>query len=136
MRVVLAVCLALGPIAVYAETASLTPEIPRGKGEHCVADTDLMRREHMNLLSHQRDETTRRGIRTRQFSLKECVACHAVSGPDANALSAKSPRHFCRGCHDYVAVKIDCFECHASRPSGPALSARVPRSSDGSANVR
>ena len=108
-------------VSAQEEADSLLPEISPGKGEQCVAETDLMRREHMNLLSHQRDETTRQGLRTKQFSLKECVACHAVPGPDAQPVSAKSPRHFCRSCHDYAAVKIDCFECHASRPSEPSL---------------
>jgi mono/diheme cytochrome c family protein len=113
-------------VSAQQQADSLLPEIPRGEGEQCVADTDLMRREHMNLLSHQRDETTHQGLRTKQFSLKECVACHAVAGPDAQPVSAKSPRHFCRACHDYAAVKIDCFECHASRPSAPALTGHMP----------
>ena len=49
-------------------------------------------------------------------SSKECVDCHAVPGPDAMALTVASPKHFFRSCHDYAAVKIDCFDCHASRP--------------------
>jgi len=57
-----------------------------------------------------------RGIRSKQHSLKECVSCHAVEGPDAMAVSFESEKHFCRSCHDYAAVAIDCFECHASRP--------------------
>ncbi len=132
MRGVVAVFLMLGLMAASASARAdgdfLVPEIARGKGENCVADTGLMRREHMNLLSHQRDETTRRGIRTKQFSLKECVSCHAVAGPEAKPVSVKSPRHFCRSCHDYAAVKIDCFECHASRPPDPssAESTREP----------
>ena len=92
------------------------PEIARGKGEQCVEDTDFMRRNHMNLLMHQRDETMLQGIREKKHSLKECVDCHAVSGPDSMALTVASPKHFCRSCHDYAAVKIDCFDCHASRP--------------------
>ena len=92
------------------------PVIPRGKGEQCVEDTDFMRRNHMNLLMHQRDETVHRGKREKQHSLTECITCHAVSGPDATAVTVSSPQHFCRSCHDYAAVKIDCFQCHASRP--------------------
>ena len=26
------------------------------------------------------------------------------------------PKHFCRSCHDYESVSIDCFECHVSKP--------------------
>jgi len=92
------------------------PVIPMGQGDSCVEDTDFMRRNHMDLLQHQRDETVRDGIRTQQYSLKECIDCHVVSGEDAVPVTVTSPDHFCRSCHDYAAVKIDCFQCHASRP--------------------
>ena len=92
------------------------PVIPMGQGDSCVEDTDFMRRNHMSMLNHQRDETTLHGIRTEQHSLKECINCHLVNGPDANPVSVASPQHFCRSCHDYTAVSIDCFQCHASRP--------------------
>jgi predicted CXXCH cytochrome family protein len=92
------------------------PDIPRGQGESCVADTDFMRRNHMTLLKHQRDDTVLEGVRSKQYSLKECISCHAVSGSDAMPVTISSPEHFCRSCHDYAAVKIDCFQCHASRP--------------------
>jgi predicted CXXCH cytochrome family protein len=92
------------------------PEIVRGQGESCVEDTDFMRRNHMDLLLHQRDETVLQGMRGERHSLKECVSCHAIEGADSLPLTAASPQHFCRSCHDYAAVKIDCFDCHASRP--------------------
>lgn len=95
------------------------PEIPAGQGENCVEDTDFMRRNHMTLLMHQRDDTMLRGIRLKRHSLKECVSCHAVEGSDAVAVTFASDKHFCRSCHDYAAVKIDCFQCHASRPDVP-----------------
>ncbi len=95
------------------------PEITKGKGESCVAETGFMRRNHMNLLSHQRDETLRQGIRGARFSLRECVACHAVPDAEGSAVKATDPRHFCTACHLYAAVRIDCFECHASRPEAP-----------------
>ena len=103
---------------IYADDAmgSLLPVIPMGQGESCVKDTDFMRRNHMELLKHQRDETTLRGVRSEQLSLKECLSCHAVYGPDAVAVTVADPGHFCRSCHDYAAVSIDCFQCHASRP--------------------
>ncbi len=92
------------------------PVISEGRGDACVADTDFMRRHHMDMLKHQRDETMQQGIRTKRYSLKECVACHRVPGPDGRPVKAESPKHFCSSCHNYAAVKIDCFECHASRP--------------------
>ena len=109
------IVLGLAGLTVTAGGVS-KPEIPKGEGEHCVEDTDFMRRNHMDLLKHQRDETVLRGIRTERHSLKECVACHAVADTDARPVTTASPEHFCRSCHDYAAVKIDCFQCHASRP--------------------
>lgn len=93
------------------------PVIQKAKGEACVADTDYMRRNHMNALRHQRDETMHRGIRTKRFSLKECVACHAKPAPTGGYVAVNAPGQFCRSCHDYAAVRIDCFECHAARPA-------------------
>jgi [DsrC]-trisulfide reductase subunit J len=116
----------LVPLAAQDEDTTTDSRVPmpviaRGEGESCVEDTDFMRRNHMTLLLHQRDETMREGIRGEPYSLKECVACHAVDDSDGEPLTAASPEHFCRSCHDYAAVKIDCFECHASRPLPDAL---------------
>ena len=99
-----------------AGNGGLLPVVPMGQGDSCVEDTDFMRRNHMDLLQHQRDETMKEGIRGKPYSLKECLSCHAVNGPDAIPVTVSSPQHFCRSCHDYAAVSIDCFQCHASRP--------------------
>ncbi len=112
MLAVLLVCLA----SLAAASGVPMPVIPMGQGDSCVEDTDFMRRNHMHLLTHQRDETVVKGIRTKQYSLKECISCHVVKGPDAIPVTVASAQHFCRSCHDYVAVSIDCFQCHASRP--------------------
>ena len=107
----------VGGLACADETNhALLPVIPEGRGETCVEDTDFMRRNHMELLKHQRDETMLRGVRSEKYSLKECLGCHAVYGTDAVAVTVSNPDHFCRSCHDYAAVSIDCFQCHASRP--------------------
>ena len=92
------------------------PTPAKGAGDKCVADTDFMRRYHMTTLKHQRDDTVHDGIRTKQFSLKGCIDCHAVEGDDAKPVDITDGRHFCRSCHDYAAVSVDCFECHASVP--------------------
>lgn len=118
-------------LAVVAHAADETsassgvpmPVIPMGLGDSCVKDTDFMRRNHMDMLKHQRDETMLKGIRVEQYSLKECISCHAVNGPDSIPVTVASPQHFCRSCHDYAAVSIDCFQCHASRPEPGDLSA-------------
>lgn len=139
IAVVLVYMASLAVVASAAETGQgaysgrvPVPAIPMGQGDSCVEDIDYMRRNHMNLLKHQRDETMRDGIRNKQYSLKECISCHAVNGPDATPVTVSSPQHFCRSCHDYAAVSIDCFQCHASRPdpedtpAGHQLSAAFP----------
>ena len=92
------------------------PEIAKGDGDTCVEDTDFMRRNHMTILMHQRDDTMLKGIRSKQHSLTECIDCHAVPGENSIPVTIEDPKHFCRSCHDYAAVSVDCFDCHASRP--------------------
>src|SRR5665647_2885825 len=53
------------------------PVIEAARGGQCVADPAFMRRNHMDLLKHQRDDTLRGGVRTGQHSLKACIGCHA-----------------------------------------------------------
>jgi hypothetical protein len=93
------------------------PTIEQAKGERCVEDTEFMRRNHMQLLVHQRDRTTRLGIRTAEHSLKGCIECHASA---ATGSVAAAKEDFCQSCHSYAAVRIDCFECHARKPDGSA----------------
>jgi len=93
------------------------PEIPKAiKGEACVEDTAFMRRNHMEVLLHQRDKTMREGVRTKKHSLTGCLNCHAVKDVDGSFVTIKSEKHFCNSCHSYAAVKIDCFGCHTSVP--------------------
>jgi len=74
----------------------------------CVAPVEQMRRNHMQMLFHQRDRTLRQGVREARASLKDCVDCHA--GRESGSVLGKDG--FCSSCHSYAAVKIDCFECH------------------------
>ena len=93
------------------------PDIPKAiKGDQCVEETDFMRKNHMELLLHQRDKTVHEGVRTKKHSLKECFTCHVVKDADNKPVTVKNPKHFCRECHDYAAVKVDCFQCHTSVP--------------------
>ena len=119
-RFVIALLVAAASLAA-AETARAPSRVPlpaieAGAGEHCVEDTAFMRRNHMELLRHQRDRTVHEGIRTTKHSLANCVACHAgkktgrVTGADG----------FCASCHSYAGVTLDCFECHADKPAATA----------------
>lgn len=115
--VLIVAVLLLPPLAAAQDAGGVpAPQIAKGKGEQCVAETDYMRRFHMKELSHQRDETMHDGIRTKRFSLKECVACHATTDADGKTVSVNAPGQFCASCHEYAAVQIDCFQCHATKP--------------------
>ncbi len=95
------------------------PSPPRGDGAQCVEPTDVMRRDHMRFLMHQRDETMHRGIRTKKHSLVECLNCHTQKDEQGRFVSINAPGQFCQECHAYSGVKMDCFECHATTPRQP-----------------
>ena len=107
-----AICLLalLLPVLAFASDRVPKPVINIDKPGKCVEDTATMRREHPDMLKHQRDLTMHEGIRTQKHSLKECVGCHA-STKTGSVLGEKG---FCQSCHEYASVKIDCFSCHAS----------------------
>ena len=78
----------------------------------CIAPVGEMRRNHMDMLKHQRDRTMRQGIRGEPASLNACIECHA-SKKTGSVLGSND--NFCQGCHSYAAVKLDCFECHTGK---------------------
>ena len=101
------------------------PLVPRGKGAQCVEPTDVMRKQHMEFLLHQRDLTVHDGIRTKKHSLNECVECHVQTNPSGEYISINAPQQFCSVCHEYASVKMDCFECHATQPDLPQSANRL-----------
>lgn len=76
-----------------------------------------MRTNHMHLLSHKRDETMYQGIRTAKHSLNACIDCHVPTPTMKRVVKHTDADHFCTTCHIEVAVKLDCFQCHADRPA-------------------
>ncbi len=135
----IAAWLFLGLLVVMPTQLAIAEGVPQpdiakaAKGDACIAPTGFMRRNHMELLKHDRDQAVHLGNRTIKASLKECVSCHVVNGADSKPVTVKDPKHFCRSCHDYVAVKIDCFECHASRPELTLKSKLNPHSPEAKA---
>jgi hypothetical protein len=95
-----------------ARGQGLGPVIEPARGAQCVADPAFMRRNHMDLLKHQRNETVHLGVRDARASLKGCIECHASK---ASGSVAAAKTDFCVSCHSYTAVKVDCFECHSSK---------------------
>lgn len=118
-----AVTLAIAFLAQPAVAAERSPEIDIGKGGQCVEDPQWMRRNHMHVLKHGRDDALRRGVRDEKRSLKACIECHASTKDDSVIARADS---FCVACHRYEAVRIDCFECH----SGTRKSAWLERNAE------
>lgn len=97
------------------------PTVPKAEGGSCVAPPEDMRKNHMQYLKHDRDLSVQDGVKKIDASLKDCVACHVVKDDAGEPVSVESPKHFCRSCHDYAAVNVDCFSCHNSKPDEKAV---------------
>lgn len=118
----LIIALLILPVSIAAEGESSSlgqvvipdPATP-ANAQQCVAPTDVMRRDHMKFLLHQRDETVLNGIRNKTYSFTGCINCHAQADKNGEILRADDPGYFCTECHTFAAVKIDCFECHSDR---------------------
>ncbi len=115
--VVITIALSLGTSVMEAYAEVSQPVFPSARGEQCVEPVDIMRRDHFEFLKHQRDKTVREGIRTPRHSLAGCIDCHADKDAQGRFVPVNAKGQFCQSCHVYAAVKIDCFSCHAARPS-------------------
>ena len=110
---------ALGSLPAAADGVPY-PTLAKPLGEQCVEPKDFMRRNHMDLLKHQRDETMHKGIRGKKYSWKGCVECHAATHPKVAKGKVRTLYPFCAQCHKYAAVKIDCVSCHSPVAQGNA----------------
>lgn len=98
------------PAGVPKATRSVSPTQP------CVAPLAEIRRNHGAMMKHERDDTMYQGIRPVQHSLTECINCHVSPDAQGRVSIDENPQHFCKTCHTYAAVTIDCFDCHSSEP--------------------
>jgi hypothetical protein len=104
----------VGKVSAKPEPKTDTPAIQEwekqnGKKE-CVESKEFMRTEHMQLLNNWRDSVVREGNRGyasdashKRFNMSlqnECLRCHS------------NKKKFCDECHNYMAVKPYCFDCH------------------------
>lgn len=113
-------------LPMLASARSLLPDVPKSKEkagpDGCVRPEDDMRKNHMKYLLHQRDKTVHQGIRTKTFSLEQCINCHVLPDEKTGVFpSHSSSKHFCQTCHAFTGVSIDCFECHTDKPSKSQL---------------
>lgn len=109
------------PFSINADE-QIGPVVPKAKAQAtvengCVAPVSEMRKSHPDLLLHQRDGTLREGVRTKQYSLAECINCHVSKDKETGTMPGfGEDKHFCSSCHNYAAVKVDCFQCHNDKP--------------------
>lgn len=87
------------------------------EGGQCVRPTDWMRRNHMDLIKHDRDVTVHQGVRTVDGSLSACIACHSNKDDSGEPVPVNGPDQFCAGCHEFTGTSMDCFLCHSTVPS-------------------
>lgn len=110
----LPVLLTLLTVVGCSQVSPPDPELlAQARGDQCVEPTDVMRREHMHLLMHERDQAKRLGIRNPEHSFVGCIDCHVAPSASKNEPAG----HFCLACHTFNAVKMDCFQCHLDRPA-------------------
>lgn len=113
--------------AVAEEISTLLPVIPPALvGDSCVEPIDVMRRDHMRFLMHQRDDTVHSGIRGAKHSLVGCINCHAQNNAEGAAIPVNAQGQFCQSCHGFAGVSMDCFECHAGVPAGEQARGSLP----------
>lgn len=108
--------LLLSAMSAFGESTFVTKGSKAASLDSCVAPTNIMRRNHMDFLKHGRDDTVRDGVRGLEYSLSECIDCHASSGQSGKALPVDADGQFCQECHGYVAVSPACFQCHRTTP--------------------
>lgn len=126
-HLVLLVGLSALPMMSFAE--NLGPVVPKAKENasektKCVEPIGEMRKNHMEFLLHKRDETMREGVRTKTHSLTECIDCHVTPNDKGEFARIGDDKHFCSSCHNYAAVKVDCFDCHSDLPEEAAKKLR------------
>lgn len=88
------------------------PEMPKDDTLQCILPAAEMRAKHMQLLNEWRDDALRRGERDftvqvgdqmfRKGLTTTCLECH------------RSQQRFCQDCHDFVGLKVYCWECHVA----------------------
>ncbi len=99
----------MGTDIVKPEPKIDTPVIQQMAVKQCVESKNFMKAEHMQLLNNWRDEVVREGKRVyvasdgKQYNMSlqnTCMHCHS------------NKKEFCDTCHNYMAVKPYCWDCH------------------------
>ncbi len=101
----------------------------------CVEPVEEMRKNHFEYMLDHRDKTVIKGIRTKQHSLNGCIDCHITANAEGNFARYSDDTHFCASCHEFTAVTIDCFQCHADRPEEAIRKALNPNTTVQNSNT-
>ncbi|MES9939944.1 MAG: sulfur reduction protein DsrJ [Candidatus Thiodiazotropha sp. 6PLUC2] len=109
----------------FAESGLIAENSKAASLKSCVAPTDLIRRNHMDFLKHGRDDTVRDGVRGLEYSLSECIDCHASKDAQGESVPVTDEGEFCQVCHGYVAVSPACFQCHRTTPDDKAKGTKL-----------
>ena len=117
----LVVTLVFCAIGIRMVFATSPEDIPPPKENYndvtlCVEPVEIMRKKHFDFILDHRDKTVVEGIRTKQYSLTGCIDCHITPNTKGEYARYSEETHFCASCHQFTAVNIDCFQCHADRP--------------------
>ncbi len=119
---------AIGITIAYADSPTEIPPPKENYSEEtlCVEPVETMRKQHFEFVLDHRDETVIDGIRTKKHSLNECINCHITANTQGEYARYSEDTHFCASCHQFAAVNIDCFQCHADRPEEAIRKAKNP----------
>jgi hypothetical protein len=79
-------------------------------GTRCLASKDVMRTAHMQILDDWRDGVVRDGIRVERAADGSAVT-RSLGGTCLECHGGK--KNFCDSCHQDLAVRPVCWECHA-----------------------
>ncbi len=125
----LVILVGLMALPILSNAGDLGPTPPKAKmnfsdNSKCVKPIADIRRNHMELLKHKRNETMREGVRTKDNSLVECIDCHVIPNKNGEYARFGEDEHFCSSCHNYAAVNVDCFDCHSDLPEDAAKKLR------------
>jgi len=112
------------PASSFGQVTIPSPPRP-AEAINCVEPVEVMRRDHMKFLLHQRDATVLDGERDKKSSLVGCMDCHNPASANEEIVRYEDAEHFCASCHNYASVKIDCFECHADRGLASSQQSRL-----------
>ncbi|WP_133512371.1 hypothetical protein [Candidatus Thiosymbion oneisti] len=110
----------------FAKADYVTPGSKAAGLENCVRETGFMRRNHMELIEHQRDATVHQGIRSTTDSLAGCIDCHVSYDQRRRPMPVYAEGQFCSDCHEFAAVHLNCFDCHSGVPVHPSTETGDP----------